>query len=129
MLAPENWVSLYSQLEVTGIAANVIANTELLQVDGSQLSLRLDETQSAVYSDDIVPRISQVLAAHFAEPVELSIEIGQVVNETPAQQGQRIRQETYEQMVDEFEQDEHVQELTRRFSGRVARESIAPLED
>ncbi|MEX2469561.1 MAG: DNA polymerase III subunit gamma/tau [Pseudohongiellaceae bacterium] len=122
------WQSLLPQLKVSGIIANVLANTEVATIDGDSVALTLDEAQSAVYSDDLLPRISAAFSEHFGKPIQVTVRVGQVAQETPAQLGQRLRQEQYQQMVNEFEQDANVKELLRRFSGTLARDSVSPLD-
>lgn len=122
------WQSLLPQLKVSGIIANVLANTEVATIDGDGVALTLDEAQSAVYSDDLLPRISAAFSEHFGKPIQVTVRVGQVAQETPAQLSQRLRQEQYQQMVSEFEQDANVKELLRRFSGTLARDSVSPLD-
>ena len=122
------WQALLPRLKVSGIVANVLANTQVAVAGDSELTLVLDEGQSAVYSEDLLPRISAAFSDHFKKPIQVTVRIGKVSLETPAQRAQRLRQEQYQQMVDEFEQDENVRELLRRFSGTLARDSVSPLD-
>jgi len=42
---------------------------------------------------------------------------------------QRLKQEKYVAMVNDFESDENVQGLLKHFSGTLAKETIAPHKD
>lgn len=125
----EQWLIVFTQLQVTGIAANVLANCIWESVDDQQVSLLLDESQSAVFNEDLVPRLEQALTAYFGEPVAVSVRAGRTEQETPAGRAQRLRAENHQAMVEDFQQDENVQQLLKRFSGSLSVDSIAPVKD
>ena len=125
----EKWLDLYTKLDVNGIAANVLANTEFKHKKGQNFFLVLSEDQSAVYSEDMLPKLSQSLSDYFCEPITVNIEIGKVEKETPAMVFQRLKQEAQEEMIDDFEKDKNVQELLRHFSAKLAKESISPIKE
>lgn len=123
------WLEIYRNLKISGIAANVLANAELKKVEGNILYFVLGEDQSAVYNEEILPKLSAILSDFFGQQVAVQIEIGKTENETPAGLSQRLKQERHEAMVSDFETDENVKELLKHFSGKVAKESIAPLKE
>ena len=125
----EQWMEIYPQLPLSGIAANVLANSDFIDSDGANIYFVLSEDQSAVYSTDLLPKLSRMLSEYFNVELTAHIEIGETKNETPAMRGQRLKQERHTEMVNEFEQDENVQQLLKHFSGTLAKESIAPLKD
>jgi DNA polymerase-3 subunit gamma/tau len=128
-LSPESWLRLYPQLEITGMAANVLANSDFQRADSNNIHFILDHSQSAVFSEELLPKISQALSSYFAVEVAVQIEIGGAKNETPAMLSQRLKQEKHVAMVNDFESDENVQELLKHFSGTLAKETIAPHKD
>tara|TARA_B110000858_G_scaffold195960_1_gene253584 strand:- start:34690 stop:36477 length:1788 start_codon:yes stop_codon:yes gene_type:complete len=128
-LSPEIWLRLYPQLEISGIAANVLANSDFQRADSNCIFFVLDHSQSAVFSEELLPKISQVLSGYFAFEVSVQITIGDTKNETPSMLSQRLKEEEYVAMVSDFESDENVQELLKHFSGTLAKETIAPHKD
>lgn len=128
-LSPEGWLRLYPQLEITGIAANVLANSDFQRADSNSIHFVLDPSQSAVFSEELLPKISQALSNYFDFEVSVQIEIADAKNETPAMLSQRLKQEKHVAMVNEFESDENVQKLLKHFSGTLAKETIAPHKD
>jgi len=128
-LTPASWLRLYPQLAISGIAANVLANSDFQRADGSHIHFVLDHSQSAVFSEELLPKISQAFSALFSAEISVHIEIGDARNETPAMLSQRLKEEKYVAMVNDFESDENVQELLRHFSGTLAKETIAPNKD
>jgi len=128
-LTHAGWLRVYQSLKVSGIVGNVLANSELTSVDGSTLHFVLDASQSAVFSEELIPKLENALSDYFDTAVRVAIDCGEVMQETPAMLGQRLKQERHNEMVNEFEHDENVQELVRHFSGIIAKDSISPLND
>jgi len=128
-LSQESWLLLYPQLEISGIAANVLANSDFQRADSQSIHFVLDHSQSAVFSEELLPKISQALNDYFSTELSVNIEIGETKSETPALLSQRLKEERHAAMVNNFEKDENVQELLKHFSGTLAKESIAPHED
>lgn len=128
-LTHQGWLEIYRTMNIGGITANVLANSELVAVNGNTLRFILDQSQSAVFSDELVPKLEQSLSAHFKSDIVVQISTGVVNAETPAMLSQRLKQERHIAMVNEFESDENVQELVKHFSGTIAKDSIAPLKD
>jgi DNA polymerase-3 subunit gamma/tau len=128
-LTHAQWLEIYQAIKLGGIVGNVLANSELIKVEGSTLHFVLDQSQSAVFNNELVPKLEQALANYFKTEVSVVIASGEVNCETAAMRGQRLKQERHLEMVSEFEQDENVQELVRHFSGTIAKDSIAPVKD
>ncbi|GJM12474.1 MAG: hypothetical protein DHS20C12_08770 [Pseudohongiella sp.] len=128
-LSPESWLRLYPQLEISGIAANVLANSDFQRADANNVFFILDHSQSAVFSDELLPKISQALSDYFSVEVSAHIEIGDAMHETPAMLSQRIKEEKHIAMVNDFESDENVQEMLKHFSATIAVDTIAPYKD
>jgi DNA polymerase-3 subunit gamma/tau len=127
-LGHEDWLRLYPQLGVSGIVGNVLANCVWCGVRDGQLRLQLDEGQSAVFNEEMLPRLEQALNAHFGSELSLQVEICQVDQETAAARAQRLRAESHQAMVRDFQEDEQVRALLERFSGSLATDSIVPLD-
>ena len=108
---------------------NILANTEFKGKDGQVFNFLLSEDQSAVYSEEIIPKLSLALSELLGEEVKVNIEIGRVEKETPAMSLRRLKQEAREEMIDEFEKDENVQEMLKHFSAKLSKESIAPIKE
>lgn len=126
-LTHSTWMSIFPQLNVSGIVANVLANLELVAVVNDEIQFKLDVKQSAVFSPDMNARLESALQDYFSQAIKVNIEIAEVSVETPALLSQRLRAEQKQRTIDEFEQDDNVQELVSRFSGAVVLDSIEPI--
>lgn len=125
----EKWLTLFPDLPVNGIAANILANCVLLKAEEHGLSFVLSKGQSSVYNPEIVPKLEQILGGFFERKLTVTIEIAESQLETAAQLSQRLKLERHSDMVNEFESDANVQELLKHFSGTVAKDSIAPVSE
>jgi DNA polymerase-3 subunit gamma/tau len=125
LLDHERWLQCYPDISVNGIAANILANTELKKATDEALYFALDQSQSSVYGDEILPKLAQILSDFFGRDLTVHITVGTTEKETPAELAQRLKQERDIAMVSDFEQDENVQELLKHFSGTLAKDSIA----
>lgn len=123
----EHWLRCYPAITVNGIAANILANTELKKSSADALYFVLDQSQSSVYGDEILPKLEQILGDFFGRELTVHIKVDSTEKETPAALAQRLKQEQHTEMVSAFEQDANVQELLKHFSGTLARDSIARL--
>ncbi len=127
-LGHEDWLQLYPQLGVSGIVGNVLANCVWCGVQDGQLLLQLDEGQSAVFNEEMLPRLEQALNQYFGSDLSLQVDISPVDQETAAARAQRLREESHQAMVRDFQEDEQVRALLERFSGSLATDSIVPLD-
>ncbi|MFZ9025801.1 MAG: DNA polymerase III subunit gamma/tau [Pseudohongiellaceae bacterium] len=128
-LTHESWLEVFPSLSVSGIVHNILANTQWEEFSEGILLLRLAEDQSALYSEEILPKLESALTQYFCEPVSLKITVGVVDVETPALKAQRLMKEARLSMVNEFETDTNVRELVDRFAATVETGSIVPLND
>jgi len=125
-LEPEKWISLFYQLSLEGITRSIAANCLLESVSGNHIVLVLDKSQMSVFNDEQERRISKAFDAYFEQTIQLDIRPGEVNVETPSAWRQRMERERLEAAVRTFENDDTVQEIVKRFSGAVQRDSIVP---
>jgi len=125
-LEPEKWISLFYQLSLEGITRSIAANCLLESVSGNHIVLVLDKSQMSVFNDEQERRISKAFDAYFEQTIQLDIRPSEVNEETPSAWRQRMERERLEAAVRTFENDDTVQEIVKRFSGAVQRDSIVP---
>jgi len=122
------WLINFASVPANGIVANVLANTQILSVDGNVIELRLDVNQSAVFGDELLERIEAVFSDWLEQKITVKVVIADVDKETPALFSQRLRAEKHAEMVMDFEQDSTVQDLLARFSGAIVKDSISSIQ-
>ena len=121
------WLGIIPRLKASGITENVLANTVFNSASTDEINLVLDQTQSAIYSEDQETKIAQVVSEYFGKPLSVNVCISNPDEETSSALRQRLKKERQTELVAQFEGDENVKELVKHFSGSVARESILPL--
>ena len=114
---------------IDGIAANVLGNSVLNKIESNTLYFVLDEKQSSVFNEELLPKISTAVSDFFNKELKVLIDIGEITKETPATLGQRLKQEGHREMISEFEKDKNVQQLLTHFSGTLAEETIVPTNE
>ena len=122
------WLANFASVPANGIVANVLANMQILSVDGNIIQLRLDVNQSAVFGDELLERIAAALSDWLNEKITVAVVIAEVDKETPALLSQRLRAEKHAKMIMDFEQDSTVQDLLARFSGSIVQDSISSIQ-
>ncbi len=118
------WNALVTTMGLTGMTGNLLSNCVLEARTDDTLTLRLDETQSALYNREQEQRIAQALQRHLARPLEISIHVGALDAESPAQFRGRLAAEALERARQEFSNDEHVQALIHHFSAHIVPGSV-----
>jgi len=122
----DSWVSVFNQLPLEGITRSIAANCLLDSVTGNQVSLVLDESQTAVFNEEHLRRINTALNDYFRQEVRLAITPGTIAAETPAAWRDRMDQERLQQAHETFANDATVKAILERFSGAIDPDSIEP---
>ena len=118
-LSAEEWLELVPRLPADGLSANILGNCNLLRAAAGVLHLRLNEAHSAVYKEELIPRMEAVLAKFFRQTVTLKIEVGAATGETPSRHSRRREAERLARLKNEVAQDHKVQQLINHFAGEL----------
>ena len=124
--APSKWSEILEALPLSGVAASLAANCQLFSVDKYQCILKLSEPHTSLWNETYEKRIAAALSDLYNQKVQVSIEVGKIIGETPAEGSERRKREEFEIAVAEMERDESVQQLINNFNGRLDPASIAP---
>lgn len=124
---PDNWVQIYLGLGVSGILQNTAANCQLLGRQGTRFHFVLDESKSTLYDESHQQRLADQLTDYFIEPIQVTIQVGQVTAETPAAMAIRHQQERLANAVAVIKNDPIVLQLIEHFGATLREDSIAPV--
>lgn len=127
-LKPAHWITLFNQLDLSGVTRSIAANTVLHDVSGNALVLHLDEKNATIFNDDHRKRIEQSLHDYFGLDIHLRIELSKVQAETPAQYRQRREQEHKAAAMKSFAEDPLVQHFLDDFDGEIKSESVTSMQ-
>ncbi len=126
-LAPENWYQVYANIKTGGLLQSTVANCQLIQRNGQNLEFVLDEVQSTLYDDKHQVMLADLLSVYFAQAITVTITVGQVTSETPAQRVVRCQQERQRQAESVIASDPVVQQLEEIFDAHIINDSIKPM--
>ena len=123
-----NWRQLLESIELTGLARRVAAHCELRAINGQRYELVLDSQNAQLFQPAHQEQMAEALSAYLGQTVHVSVEIGEPLNETPAQARQRELQERCEDARQSLEEDPQLHALQERFGATLDESSVQPLD-
>lgn len=126
-LAADNWFMVYAGIDTGGLLQSTVANCQLIQRNGQQIHFVLDEGQSTLYDEKHQQMLADLLSQYFSQPITVTIAVGQVTSETPAQRVVRCQQERQLQAEHVIAGDPVVQQLEEIFNASIIKDSIKPM--
>ena len=120
------WLALKATMGLRANAEPSASNCVLLERSGTELVFALDQDKGSLYDDSHPRRLSELLQAYFAAPVQVSIRIQPLPpeTETPAAWGERQRREAREAAIERLRADPLVQQLQKEFDASLDLESV-----
>ena len=122
------WVSVVSQLGLTGMTASLANTLSLEEVGSAELVYHYTADQEALLSGVHKERIQDAILDYFNASIEVKFVKNTQTRETPSQYFSRKKAERLEEAIVSFEQDLVVQTLVEEFQGVVIRDSIVPID-
>lgn len=122
------WVSVVSQLGLTGMTASLANTLSLEEVGSAELVYHYTADQEALLSGVHKERIQDAILDYFNASIEVKFVKNTQTRETPSQYFSRKKAERLEEAIVSFEQDIVVQTLVEEFQGVVIRDSIVPID-
>ena len=128
-LSVETWYDTFLRLKLSGVARQVFANVEYRGVKDGRELFCLDQSQSAIYNDDLLEKFEAALQDFFGYEVGVEMLVSEVKTETPAGIKKRLADEAKVLRIASYESDHNVQDLVNKFSGVVIKDSIVKIRD
>ena len=125
---PNRWIEVYQGLSVGGVLQNIAANLALVEVNGNAFRFELDINESSLYEENHKQRFADVLAEYFGQPVNVEIEVGSVVSETPQAYRLRIREERQQEALESLKNDPSVRRIMDVFGGVLLEKTVKPID-
>ena len=124
----ETWFKIYEGLTIGGLLKNIAANLALTAVQGVDLFFVLDESQSAIYGPAHEGRLAVELSVYFGTPVNVAIEVGVVVTETPQSRRARLQEEKQTEATENLQSDPNVRDIMNVFGGVLLKNTIKAID-
>ncbi len=124
-----DWHALQEQEGLGGFNLQLAQHSELLGVEDNCFRLRLasDQRHLLQINKNGAEKLQEALSNHYGRPVRVSIEVGEIATETPAQRNQAEKAERHAAALAALEQDPFVRELIERFDATLETASVKPL--
>ena len=124
-----DWHGLIQELGLKGMVRELAQHCEWGGMAEGRIRLTLSEAHKHLLAINRgnQARLEAELNRHFDQPVGLSIDIGRIAGETPAQRDAVIRAQRHADAVASLEQDPFVQEMIERFDATLQESSVRPL--
>ena len=113
--------------KLTGLAAQLAANSELRSVEGHVVNLGLPATHKHLADRAYSDKLKAALEQATGRKLMLAFEVGESTPASLASKERRERDEARERTEAAFREEPFVRELVERFDGKVRPDSIKPL--
>jgi DNA polymerase-3 subunit gamma/tau len=123
-----DWHGLLGSIKLGGMVRELAHHCELAELSEGIVRLRLNPAhKSLLINKAPQEKLQAELSAHLGRPVKLSIEIGELAGETPAQRASNARAEKQNRAIAALEQDAFVRDMIDTFDATINEQSIKPL--
>ena len=117
--ADGSWHQLVEGLDLDGIGRAIVEHSLPVEQGDERLRLVLGRDQGALLDKGQVAAIEKALRGRLGENLQLSIEVGELDGETPAQRKARLGKELQAEAERRLREDGLVQSLISTFDGRL----------
>jgi DNA polymerase-3 subunit gamma/tau len=122
------WAGLIEATGLGGMARELASHCLLRTLTPEVCHLILGRPQAHLRTPQVESTIESALRNHLATPVKLTISVEGDVDDTPALQQQRAREERQRHAERTIEQDENVKAFKELFDAEIVSGSIRPLD-
>jgi DNA polymerase-3 subunit gamma/tau len=121
------WPAYVAALRLTGMAAQLAAQTELRAVEGHVVNLRLPASHKHLADRAYADKLKAALEQASGRKLMLAFEVGEAAPTSLASQEKRERDEARERNEAAFRAEPFVRDLVEQFDARIRPDSIKPL--
>lgn len=124
-----NWGGLIEAMNLRGMVKQLAVNCTLKHKQGTDISLILNQDNEQLLNPTLLKKLEDALCNSLQEKIKLSVDLGQLQGESPAQTEARNQAERQQQAELSINQDPMVQALKENFNAEVVPNSVKPLEN
>ena len=123
-LNPNDWAAIIPQLQLTGLALTAIQHSELIEINSSQLTLKVDKSHQSIFTPSVISRIQDSLCQYFQKPTRVNIQYHNDWVDSPAAQKKTADTQQQEAYTQALLIDPVFQQLRAQFSATLIHDSI-----
>lgn len=128
-ILPEHWTETIPKLNLAGFALNAIENSEFVQKNGREVTLRVAKGHQSLFTPSTISRIEAALSELYKAPIKLILNSDETVLASPAQQKTQITIQKQQDAESALNNDPLFQQLKQDFSAELVKNSIVPLKN
>ncbi|MDH5256410.1 MAG: DNA polymerase III subunit gamma/tau [Gammaproteobacteria bacterium] len=118
------WETTVNQLPLTGMARQLIANSQFLGKENGTISIKLDPVNSNLAGGAILERVQQALGQFYNEPLKLKIVEGELQESTPAEQQAKRKSDALDDAVRSMQSDPNIMAMEKTFGTQLDPKSV-----
>ena len=124
---PSAWPAFVSSLKLSGLAAQLAAQSELRSIEGNVVNLGLPATHKHLADRAYSDKLKVALEQATGRKLMLAFEVGEATPASLAAKERREREQARERTEAAFRDEPFVRDIVERFDGSVRSDSIKPL--
>ena len=124
---PSGWPAFVATLKLTGMAAQLAAQTELKSMQGNALTLALPVSHKHLADKAYADKLKLALETATGRKLLLAFEVGEATDASLAARERKVRDAAQAQGEQAFRDEPFVRDLLTRFDARIKPGTIAPL--
>jgi len=121
------WQGILDALKLGGMVRELAHHCELVTLSEGAMVLRLNPAHKSLLLKATQDKLQTALSTHLGRPLKLSIEIGNLNGETPAQRSASEKADRHTRAIEALEQDTFVRDVIETFDATISEQSIKPL--
>ena len=122
--ANQAWESTVNQLPLTGMARQLISNSQFLGKKNGTLSIKLDQVNANLAGEAILERVQQALSQFYNESLKLKIVEGVLQESTPAEQQAKRQSDALDDAVKSMQSDPNIVAMEKTFGTQLDPKSV-----
>jgi len=122
-----DWPAFVANLKLTGMAAQLAAQTELKSLRGNALTLSLPVSHKHLADRAYADKLKSAVEAATGRKLLFAFEVGEATDASLAAQERKVRAEARAQGEQAFRDEPFVRDLLSRFDARIKPDTIEPL--
>ncbi len=123
-----DWQTIIKTMQLAGLTLQLANHCVLLEISKDYINLALDQKAAGFRTPQLEANLEKSLQTHFKRALKLNFIVDAPMQETPAAQILRKKQERQKTAEQAIEQDPNVLALKERLDARIVPGSIKPLD-
>lgn len=122
--ANQSWESIVNQLPLTGMARQLIANSQFLSKENGTINIKLDSSKANLAGEAILERVQQAFSQFYNESLKLKIVEGELQESTPAEQQAKRESDALDSAVKKMQNDPNIIAMEKTFATQLDPKSV-----